>query len=274
LLHGIDPKHLSFRLLERKALFGFDSMIVVPSLMVGRHLQEHYDITGDRVHVVHNAIDPGRFQSHDRLLIRAQMRQRWDLLPEDPVGLFVGHNYRLKGLDSLLEAVRLIPPDVPFRLMVCGGRRYQAYQRKAERWGLSGRIGFLGYLPDVREAFFAADFLIHPSFYDPCALVTMEALACGLPVITTRLNGAWEKLPEPLSSLTIDSPHDHQAMARNIVTLCNHTRRAAFARAAREAAPSWTFEHHYQALMQVFHTVLRGKQPDHFQAVHRPGLVS
>ena len=47
---------------------------------------------------------------------------------------------------------------------------------------------------EMRNAYFAADFLVHPTFYDPCSLVVLEALACGLPVITTRANGASELL--------------------------------------------------------------------------------
>ena len=49
---------------------------------------------------------------------------------------------------------------------------------------------FLGHRADPKDAYFAADFLVHPTFYDPCSLVALEALACGLPVITTRYNGA------------------------------------------------------------------------------------
>jgi UDP-glucose:(heptosyl)LPS alpha-1,3-glucosyltransferase len=273
LLQAFDPKQWSYRLLERKQFFDFPSVLVVPSHMVQRHLHEYYGIHGSRVRVVPNAIDARRFHGHDRLLVRAQTRERWQLAPEDSVGLFIGHNYRLKGLESLLQAVRLIPPEVNFKLLVCGGKRYQPYQRLAERWGIADRIRFLGFVGDVREAFFAADFLIHPSFYDPCALVTMEALACGLPVITTKLNGASELLPPPLAAFTIETPHDHTALAERIVRMSHSSERLGLSRSARDAAQQWTFEHHYQALLQVLQDARRRKEPL-APPVHHPGLVS
>ena len=72
--------------------------------------------------------------------------------------------------------------------MKCAG----AFARLAKDLGLSDRVRFVGYCPDVRDAYFASDFLVHPTFYDPCSNVVLEALACGLPVITTRDNGAAE----------------------------------------------------------------------------------
>lgn len=272
LIQKINPKQWSFRALERRQLFDFASLLVVPSKMVQRHAWDYYHIGEARVKVVHNAIDTERFPTQDRLLIRSQMRDQHQLLPEDNVGLFVGHNYRLKGLVPLFHAIQLIPKDVPFRLLVCGSAAFHRFERMAHRMGIADRVRFLGFHPDVREAFFASDFLIHPSFYDPCALVTMEALACGLPVITTKLNGGSEILPLSLAALTIENPHHHEAMARNIAKLCQPAERALLSRAAREAAKSWTFADHYRALLAIFDEVARAKRPDH--TVSRPGLVS
>jgi hypothetical protein len=91
-------------------------------------------------------------------------------------------------------------------------------------------------------------------------------------VITTKLNGAWELLPPPLAALTVETPHDRQAMAQQITKLCHHSDRVPLARAAREAAQAWTFEHHYQALLRVFEEVAARKRPA--GKVNKPGLVS
>jgi UDP-glucose:(heptosyl)LPS alpha-1,3-glucosyltransferase len=275
LVHALDLKHRSYRRLERKQLLDYPSLVVVPSRMVQRHVAEYYGGHPgvlERVRVVHNAIDTSRFPAQDRLLIRSRLRERHHLSPGDAVGLFVGHNYRLKGLVPLLHAVRNVPRNVHFRLLICGAKHYQRYEQLAERLGILDQVRFLGFVPDVREAFFASDFLVHPSFYDPCALVTLEALACGLPVITTKLNGAWELLPPALAALTVDTPHDRRAMAERITKLCHHGDRVPLARAAREAAQAWTFEHHFQALMRVFEEVAARKRPA--MAVSKPGRVS
>src|SRR6202000_1194572 len=96
-----------------------------------------------------------------------------------------------------------------FRLLVVGHPRTTPYERLARSLGIADNIRFLGPRRDVQHCYFAADFLVHPTFYDPCSLVVLEALACGLPVITTRHNGASELLHPPREGFVIHDPHDH-----------------------------------------------------------------
>ena len=123
-------------------------------------------------------------------------------------------NYRLKGLEPLLHAVRLLPRRVA---VPAARRRRAADEAVRARWrrelGVAERVRFLGYCADMRNAYFAADFLVHPTFYDPCSHVVPEAMACGLPVITTRYNGASELMHPPREGLLIDDPHDHDKLA-------------------------------------------------------------
>src|SRR6185312_17202667 len=98
------------------------------------------------------------------------------------------------------------------------------------------RVHFVGHCPDMRNAYFAADFLVHPTFYDPCSLVVLEALACGLPVITTRYNGAAELLSPPADGLVLDDPHDAPATAAAITRMLGRGYRVAASQAARQAA--------------------------------------
>ncbi len=122
------------------------------------------------------------------------------LTPGDLVGLFVGHNYWLKGLKPLLRAladrIRHDPRARPIHLIVCGGGSVRPLPSHgcAARPGrdrLPGRIH-----PDIRAAYWSSDFFVQPTYYDPCSLVVFEALACGLPVITTSSNGASELMTD------------------------------------------------------------------------------
>src|SRR5579884_2313241 len=112
----------------------------------------------------------------------------------------------------------------------------------------------------MRNAYFAADFLVHPTFYDPCSLVVLEALACGLPVITTRYNGASELLHPLQEGFVIDDPHDHARLALCLGEMLDPVRRHACAQAARRTAAQWTFEHHYRQLMDVFTEAAKRKR--------------
>jgi UDP-glucose:(heptosyl)LPS alpha-1,3-glucosyltransferase len=104
----------------------------------------------------------------------------------------------------------------------------------------------------MRNCYFAADFFVHPTFYDPCSNVVLEAMACGLPVITSRYNGAAELLNPPREGYVIDDPHDHEHLAWCLRQLLDPQRRASCASAARRTASNWTFEHHYREMLNVF----------------------
>jgi UDP-glucose:(heptosyl)LPS alpha-1,3-glucosyltransferase len=180
--------------------------------------------------------------------------------------LFAAMNYRLKGLDPLLHSVRCLVdrPEFrdhrpPFRLIVAGNPESGAYQKQARRLGIRHQVAFVGHCPDMRNAYFAADFLIHPTFYDPCSLVVLEALACGLPVITTRANGASELLGPVREGYVIDDPHDHDSMAWAMMQMLDPATRLASAEASLRTAGQWTFDHHYEQMLDVFREVRRRK---------------
>jgi UDP-glucose:(heptosyl)LPS alpha-1,3-glucosyltransferase len=253
LVKGLDLAHWSFTCLERRQYLGSHRpLVVINSHMVARHFEHYYDIGPDELRVVPSAIDPGRFSEHDRPRRRLEWRDEWGIGPEETVGLFVAMNYRLKGLEPLLHAVRHMPSWPPFRLLVVGNPHTRSYERLARRLGIAALVRFLGPRRDVQNCYFAADFLVHPTFYDPCSLVVLEALACGLPVITTRYNGASELLTPPREGYVIANPHDHARLAWCLGQFLDPARRVACAQAARRTAAQWTFEHHYQQMLQVF----------------------
>jgi UDP-glucose:(heptosyl)LPS alpha-1,3-glucosyltransferase len=160
-------------------------------------------------------------------------------------------NYRLKGLAPLLDAFALVhQPDA--RLVVVGNPEIGRYQRQARRLGLNDRVRFLGHRADPKDCYFAADYLVHPTFYDPCSLVALEALACGLPVITTTFNGASELLNPPTDGIVIENPHNAPALAAAMTRMLDRGYLRDAGAAARQAAARWTFEHHYQALIAIF----------------------
>src|SRR5207302_1475737 len=133
-LKALDPAHWSFTLLERKQYLGERRpLIVVNSRMVRDHFERFLGVPPQALRVVRSAIDPDRFVEHDRPKRRVEGRERRGIRPEETVALFAAMNYRLKGLEPLLHAVRLLPPEAPFRLLVAGHPRTGAYERLARR---------------------------------------------------------------------------------------------------------------------------------------------
>jgi UDP-glucose:(heptosyl)LPS alpha-1,3-glucosyltransferase len=249
----LDPANWSFRLLERRQyLGGRRPLIVVNSNMVRRHFARYYGVGADEVHVVRAAIDVNRFAEQDRPRRRLEWRQRWGIDPSETVALFAAMNYRLKGLVPLLHAMRYLADQPSFRLLVIGNPRTQKYERLAERLGVAQRVLFAGHCMEMRNAYFASDLLVHPTFYDPCSLVVLEALACGLPVVTSRYNGASELFTPFSEGYVVDDPHDAESLAWCLRQLLDPDRRGDCAQAARRTAARWTFEHHYQQMLHVF----------------------
>jgi len=265
---SLDLAHWSFARLERLQYLGVHRpQIIVNSHMVSRHFQRHYSIAPESLHVVRSAIDPNRFAEHDRPRRRLEWRQRWGIAPGETVALMAAMNYRLKGLEPLLHGVKRLlaradcqNPSPAFRLVVAGSPKTRPYKRLARRLGIDDRVRFVGHCPDMRNAYFAADVLVHPTFYDPCSLVVLEALACGLPVITTRFNGASELLKQGQEGYIVGDPHDHDHLAWCLAQMLDSGRRAACAQAARKAAGKWTFEDHYRRLLDVFYETAARKQ--------------
>jgi UDP-glucose:(heptosyl)LPS alpha-1,3-glucosyltransferase len=255
LIKRCDPVQHSHSRLERSGLLGSEApVLVVNSAMVREHAAKHYGIDPAGVRVIHNAIDPLRFDERDRPRIRAEERRRWGFGPGDVVAAFVAMNYHLKGLEPLLHAVARVPSFQPLKLLVAGSSNTRPWWRLARRLGIERRVAFVGPCADVRRLYFAADLHVHPTFYDPCSGVVLEALACGLPVITTRFNGAAELLP-PAAGVVLDDPHDDRSLATHLTAFLDPVRRDEASRAAREASRAWTLEHHYARWLDVFQEV-------------------
>jgi UDP-glucose:(heptosyl)LPS alpha-1,3-glucosyltransferase len=252
LTKSFDPVQWSYSALERRALTGDNPpLLIVNSEMVRNHAQHYYGFEPARIRVIHNAIDPGRFDDRQRARLRAAQRRECGFGPTDVVAAFVAMNYHLKGLEPLLRAMALVPTFQPMKLLVAGHAQTQHWQRLARHLGVERRVSFIGPCSDVRRVYFAADLHVHPTFYDPCSGVVLEALACGLPVITSRFNGAAELVP-PAAGIVVNDPHDHEKLASYLVEFMDPVRRDDAARAARAASQSWTLDHHYAKWLQVF----------------------
>lgn len=203
------PRYREFRALERRQ---YDrsgrSTIVAVSEMVRRQLLSTYPVDPSRVVVIHNGVDLNRFRpdanATNRNRIRAQLG--WQ---SRTIYLTVAHDFRLKGVDRILSAMaHLRGRGRHAGLIVIGGGDIPRYQRLAETLGVAGDVVFLGDQSDPVPSYHAADVFVLPTLYDPCPLVVIEALACGLPVITTNYSGATELMSLPRDGVVINDPMD------------------------------------------------------------------
>jgi UDP-glucose:(heptosyl)LPS alpha-1,3-glucosyltransferase len=225
--------------------------------MVARDIARHHGWPADRMRVVYNGVDAEKFSPHLRHTLRAPLRLRLGLRNERLL-LIVAHNFELKGVPALLRATALLVQDGrPIHLAVVGGKpsALPAYRRAARRLGIDAAVTFAGPVADAAPWYAAADVYVQPTFYDPCSLVVLEALACGLPVITSRYNGAGELLNEGVEGFVLDDPSDDRRLAERIELLLDDELREHMARQARRRALRCTFDHNGQAIVDVYHQV-------------------
>ena len=143
-------------------------------------------------------------------------------IPADAyVGLLVAHEPWLKGYATLLDALgdpRVSALAPAFHLVVAGRRADRDLAAAARRRGVAGRVHLVGAVADPRPLYAAADVLCQPTWYDPCSLTSLEALAMAVPVITTTRNGVTE-LMAMRGGIPVESPSDAGGFATAIAVL-------------------------------------------------------
>jgi UDP-glucose:(heptosyl)LPS alpha-1,3-glucosyltransferase len=174
--------------LDRRAVLGA-RVVIANSELGARGLRADYG--APRVEIVYNGVDAERFKPDPRA--RSEVRQELGL--DGAVALFLGNGFRRKGLDLAIAGT---PPG--WTLLVAGGD---------PPWRAPSHVRFLGPQRFPERLLQAADVMVLPTRYDPFANTCLEAMACGVPPITTSSNGAAEVLPEPW--LCADTPRAIQA---------------------------------------------------------------
>jgi len=168
--------------------------VICNSKMVRTEIHERFGIPEDRLPVIYNGVDSASFSPElrkHRAAVRAALR-----IPEKAtVYLLVGSGYARKGVERAMRALAQLPDDC--HLVVVGyDKSLRAYKRIARRLGLTHRVALLGAQDETRPFYGAADVFVLPTLYDPCPNAALEAMACGLPVVTSTKCGAAELVIE------------------------------------------------------------------------------
>ena len=179
---------------------------------------------------------------------KSQARIRLGLPADGFCILFVGNDYRKKGLTTLLQALGQLPESC-FVAVVGNPAQAPQFQAQAAAAGLAKRVFFLGALPEVGMAYQAADSLVHPTLEDTFAMVVLEAMAHGLPVVVSsaRYCGIAALLRAGQDALVLEDPHDPAAMA---FALLRVKQEPALETSLRAAGLAFAQDHQWAALAQ------------------------
>ncbi|MGA2063451.1 MAG: glycosyltransferase family 4 protein [Thermoguttaceae bacterium] len=252
------PRQRRFRKLMALQYAERGQAIVALSRLGAADFTRFHGVAPERIRVIYNGVDGERFSPARCAPHRDEARRRLGTGPETVLALLVAHNFRLKGVATLLGAMaRLAAQRLPVQLVVVGGGKLDPWRQQARRLGLDERVTFVGQVDDPVPYYAAADLYVHPTFYDPCSLVVLEAAACGLPVLTSRYNGAAELFREGHEIALISDPADCGELAGAMRELLDAATRGRMGAAARQTALAHSFERNVDEILAVYAEVLR-----------------
>jgi UDP-glucose:(heptosyl)LPS alpha-1,3-glucosyltransferase len=224
----LNPLHPAMLWLERQTFSPANTRQVITNSHRGRkEVIRHFGFPAERIQVIHNGVDCERFTPATRM-------ERSEF-----VLLFVGTGFERKGLEFCVRVLAELPENV--RLRVVGKGRRSRYEKIARKLGVSHRLEFLGHTTDMPEVYRRAHVLVHPAIYEPFANVCLEAMASGLPVVTSRINGASEVIEPGINGAAVDEPSDIGALAQAIRQFLDRKILADASTAARRTAERLPF---------------------------------
>jgi UDP-glucose:(heptosyl)LPS alpha-1,3-glucosyltransferase len=214
--HALNPKHVATLRLEQ-SLFGrrAASRVIANSQMVRSEITALYGYPAPQIELVHNGVPAEQFTARDSL--REQARAAYGLAPDQIAVLFVGSGWERKGLRFAIDAVEACG-EPRMRLLVAGRGRQARYRSPA--------VLFLDVVQDLPRLYSAGDIFLLPTIYDPFSNASLEALAAGLPVITTRANGFAEVMRDGVDGTAVEKPDKIREIAAALRLWSNEQRRA------------------------------------------------
>ncbi len=216
----INPLHLTLLSIEKK-LFRDTRHIIANSHMVKEQIMKYYGLNEERIKVVYNGIDLERFSPDNRQRWREQMRGGLSIPEETKVLLFVGSGFERKGLSTLLTALAVLKKSrkdlfADMRLVVVGKGDQAKFGALATAIGIGDVVIFEGPQANIERYYASADVFVLPTLYDPFSNATLEAMASGLPAVTTAQNGASEIIEDGVDGFIMKDAFDYAGLAEKL----------------------------------------------------------
>lgn len=237
--------------------------IIAVSQLVRSQIEEVYRIDPRKISVIPNGVDYSVFNELRTRDDRLDLQRTLGFPPDSFNLLFVGNEFGRKGLTAVLRAISLLR-DKELRLVVVGAGQRRTYEVLAAELRVSESVTFTGSVPNPERFYVAADTLILPSLYEPFGMVVIEAMAAGLPVITSKACGATEGMVHGNHIYQVDDPASAEEVAEAIATLkANTLLRQNIAAGGLEKAKEFAWESVAQRILTVYKEILEKKSTEH-----------
>jgi UDP-glucose:(heptosyl)LPS alpha-1,3-glucosyltransferase len=267
LANAMNRKRQRFAAVERALLMRdggrASPLVICLSEYIKATVRRHYPLPERKLGTLINAVDLKKFDPVEAKSAGMAIRAKQGIRPDQVVALIVAQDFARKGLREAIEAWRLVA-DARLVLMVVGKDDFGPYARLADGAPFPRNLVYAGATRDVRPYYAAADCFVLPTRHDPCSLVVLEALAMGLPVISTRFNGACEVMTEGQHGFVLADPGDVEAIASAMRLMLDGPARLSMHEACLALRPRLAYEHHLDELLRLYERAIRDRvsEPD------------
>lgn len=252
--------------LERRAYTDSETTLVVIAKKTLSDLDRLYH-RRDSCVLVYLGFDHATYNPSRRTSLRDVSRTTLQLPHRRSQLLMVGNDWHKKGIRVLIEALSLLD-NVPIDLMLVGREDVRPFRAMVTQKGLAERVRFLPPRSDVEFYYASADVYVGPSLEDTFALPPVEAMACGIPVIVSRENGACEIITDHVDGFVLDDPTDAQTLASMIRKLHDDPElRARIGENAAQTARQFTWEQNAREIAGLFQQIIRRKSQSDGQSL-------
>lgn len=239
---------------------GLHKRVIALSDRIRQELIKFYRVGPEKILLIPNGVDPEGFHPRHRERLAADVRAQYGLPEKSFVFLVVGHDFRQKGLQFVLRALRLMRAK-NVRLLVVGplGADATYFKWMAETLGMIDQLVFAGFQREISRFYAAADCFVFPSLYESFSLVVLEAMASGLPVITTKtVGGATDLIDDGISGFLLDNPWHVEELAEKMeLVIRDEDLRGELGRNARKVAEQYSWDRNTDRTLQAYAEVLR-----------------
>lgn len=232
IFYRLTPRYQAYFALE-KAVFAKTCNTQILALTHRQKMayQNIYHTANERFHVLppdFNFLLPVKTVSNPENA--SELRQSYGINPGDYLVLMVCSAFKTKGVDRALKAIKKLPPSLveKINLFVIGKDKPEPYLRLAKKLQLTLKIQFLGARNDVLEHMLASDLLLHPAYKEAAGKVLLEAIACGLPVLTTAQCGYAEYIEKANSGIVVPEDVSDEALAKALALMLISPEKAAW----------------------------------------------
>ncbi len=230
--------------------------VAANSKMVKADILKHYDLPEEKICVIYNGVLLADFDYPERAALRGRIRAELGIADGATVILFIGSGFERKGLGPLIRALGLIADKDPaLKLLVIGRGNIARYEAVARGAGVADRVVFAGGVKGATDYYAAGDIFALPSIYEPFSNACLEAMAAGLPVVTTRRNGVSEIIEDGVNGAICSNPTDPEELADKLALFLDKEFRVRAGALARAEAEKWPIEKNIESFLELIEKI-------------------